>query len=249
VYKRQIEDASKDLNKLLLDDGKWYYTSSSTKVINANGADDAETVSIKDLLDYVEDGTDVTNAYVKLDGNKVAYILMDDANVEATAEDMAMVIEKYYSSSKYYVRVDIRGDVAPYELESSGDYSSIDADTMYEYSMSGSKIDLDVLNPVDATVDYTVYGEVTDVDEDYDSFEVADILANLALDEDSYVYDMTGSDPVYVSDITGISDGDFVFVIEVDGVADPDRKGIADVVLIVDKADYPSCDWVNGDTQ
>jgi len=98
--------------------------------------------------------------------------------------------------------------------------------------MSGAKIVLGAAT--DATATYDVYGEVTDVDDV--SFEVDD-ADWFEIDADSYIYDMTGTDPVFVDDIDGISENDSVFVIEVTG--DDDRKGVADVVLIVDEEDLP----------
>ena len=246
-----LDDASKDLQKIRVD-GAWKYTSADTKVIDAKlEGEDADTVSISDLLDSV-DTTAISGAYVKLDGSNVKFIFINDGALDVSADDRAMIIDKFFGDDgKKSVTVDIRGIVSDKELDNTADYSDIGYDVLYSYSMSSAKIDIDITNELDITVDGDVYGPVTDVDETHKSFEInadsddSDLIQNYSLDADSYVYDMTGSDPVYANDISKISDGDFVFVLETDGT-DEDRVGIADVVLIVDDSDYDECDWDNG---
>ena len=224
-----ISDGAKDLKKLYID-GSWYYVNEDTIVLNAPTGEDPEVVSNANLLGDAEDlvAPATIDAWVKTDGNKVEYVIIVGATVEATADDMAMVIDSYFYDGDTWVTVDIRGTVEDYEVSSGTPVE----DQLFVYSMSGAKIVLGAAT--DATATYDVYGEVTDVDDV--SFEVDD-ADWFEIDADSYIYDMTGTDPVFVDDIDGISENDSVFVIEVTG--DDDRKGVADVVLIVDEEDLP----------
>jgi hypothetical protein len=140
-----------------------------------------------------------------------------------------MVIDSYFYDGDTWVTVDIRGTVEDYEVSSGTPVS----DQLFEYYMDGVRIVLGAAT--DPTVTYDVYGEVTDVDTSYNGFEVGD-AAWFELDAGSYVYDMTGSDPVYVEDIEDLYEGDSVFVIEATG---GERNGVADIVLIVDDEDLP----------
>ncbi|WP_418791110.1 S-layer homology domain-containing protein [Phosphitispora sp. TUW77] len=228
-----ITDGSEDLNKLYID-GSWYYTNSDTVVLNAPTDEDPDVVSTSNLLSDAESNT--INCWVKLDGNKVELVMIVGDTVEGAADDMAMVIDDYIYDGDTWVTVDIRGTVEDYEV-SSGTPAT---DELFDYSMSGSKIVLGTAT--DATVDYDVYGVVTDVDAANDALEVNDTWYEV--DADSYIYDMTGSDPVYVDGIDGIDEDDCIFVIEVTG--DDDRKGVADVILIVDEDDYTECDFEAG---
>jgi len=232
-----ITDGSKDLKKLYID-GSWYYVNDDTVVLNAPNDDDPDVVSNSSLLGDAEDlddsdmdpDNDEILCWAKFDGNKVEYVIVVGATVEATADDMAMVIDSEFYDGDIWVTVDIRGTVDEYELSDTG--ADPVADQLFVYSMTGTKIVLGAAT--DATATYDVYGEVTDVDDV--SFEVAD-GDYFEIDADSYIYDMTDDDPVFVDGIDGISEGDSVFVIEVDG--DDERKGVADIVLIVDEEDLP----------
>lgn len=241
---KNLVDAVEDLNKIKAGT-IWYYTTSNTKVINANGTDDAEVVAAADLLDYLENTADVNDAYVKLDGSNVEFVLIDTVAITATAEDKALILDKYYRDGKYYATMDIRGTETTYELAGgSTEYAAIADEELYEYSMDGSKVDIAQANPVNIDVNFDVYGEITDINADAKAIEISTDKANLSVDEDTYIYDMTGDDPEYVSDFDTLTEGDYVFAIEVTG--DDDRKGVADVIFIVDDEDYAGKNFETG---
>ncbi|MBU7008161.1 S-layer homology domain-containing protein [Phosphitispora fastidiosa] len=227
-----ITDGAKDLKKLYID-GSWYYVNNDTIVLNGPTDEDPDVVSTSSLLSDAEDlesGEEIL-CWAKVDGNKVEYVMIVGATVEGTAEDMAMVIDTYYYDGDEWAIVDIRGEEAKYEID--GTVPS--EDTLVEYSLAGSKISLDVGDSYVPTTSGNVYGEITDVDTTNNAIEVANTKW-YDIDADTYIYDMTESDPVYVDGIDGIDEGDAVFVVPVTG--DDDRKGVANVIFIVDTDDY-----------
>ncbi|WP_418791084.1 S-layer homology domain-containing protein [Phosphitispora sp. TUW77] len=225
--KFNITDGSENLNKLYIN-GSWYYVNDDTIVLNGPTGEDPDVVSADTLLSDAE--TEDIACWVKTDGNKLEYVMIVGDTITGTAEDMAMVIDTYYYNGDNWAVVDIRNEELEYEI----DGTVPDVDTLCEYSLAGDHISLDVGNQYVPTTVGSVYGEITDIDLANNAIEVGnDIWYNI--DADSYIYDMTSSDPVYVDSIHDIED-EAVFVVPVS--AGNDRKGVADVVFIVDEDDY-----------
>lgn len=226
-YPDALTEAVKDSNKLYIDGKGWYYLDSNTKILNGRDDEDAATESNSDILKYLED-TDALDAYVKTSGNKVTILLLN-ADLGVTAENKAMVVSKYYKNGKLWIDVDVRGTLTSYEAASGTVAASVYTDELYEYTMSGTKIALGDM--VDLSSVTTL--ELKDKDSTHKSIKVVVSGVNkwLEIDADTYIYDLTDSDPVYKT-FEDLSIGDNIKFIEVED--DDDRVGVIDVLYIVD---------------
>jgi len=218
----EITDINYDYLAVEINDSTWYVIDEDTYFYDITGVDpvyiDLNGLAIGDWVQYVLADSS--------SGTGIIDVLLKEYDSES---EKLMVIDSYFYDGDIWVTADIRGTVELYEVSSGNPV----ANQLFEYSMDGARIVLGAAT--DPTVTYDVYGEVTDVDTSYNAFEVGD-AAWFELDAESYVYDMTDSDPVYVEDIENLNEGDNVFVIE---ATDGERNGVADIVLIVDEEDLP----------
>jgi hypothetical protein len=213
---QKIQGGNDDNNRIKVD-GIWYTVNSSTVVFSANRAnpdiDDPEVIANSDLIDWAADLASDVEAYVQVSGTKVEYIYVNEAIGGSAGADYALVLSKFRKGGKNWVKVDIEGTEAEYELKNNAD---VDVSCIYDYSISSNKFfatDSELeFDP--ETVSQVVY-EVVSVDRAGNAVEVKDGATTFWLyaGEDTIVYDYTdyyGSDddPEYASSIRAISKGD-----------------------------------------
>lgn len=212
-----IGDANHDLKKIRVND-LWYYCNADTKIINANGTDDATTVLLNDFLSKVENGTSFTG-FVKLDGSYVKFILFEGGKTFSVS-NKAMVVDKYYRDGDCYVEIDVRGTVYIYKIDSAA-YADVYEDQLYNYSIDGTKV---ILADAGLTFESTT---VDGIDISTMSIEAGN--ASYQIDSDTYLYDLTGDDPVWI-DFNQLSVGDNVRFCVVNG--DDNRTGVINVLFV-----------------
>lgn len=225
-------DTAIESSKKVEVDGAWYYMDSNTKILSANGTDDAETLAIGTFAKDVENA-DVANGgvagdvaepcWAKVDGNKVEYIFLAATNYGATSEDYAMILDSYNKDGDLWIDVDVRGTETSYEAVSGT--AGVVTDTLYSYTLNGGKVDLNTKQ-----TGFT-YSEIYDVDSTLKSLKVSSTKW-LEVDADTYIYDLTGTDPAWKT-FSDVGTGDYVLYKE--DVVDTDRAGVIDVLFIVDE--------------
>lgn len=233
-----LDQAIKASNKIITDGGANYYLDANTVILNGRGInEDAAVESNTNLLKWLEDSNNGTlNVWMKVDGNKVKYITLN-TDLGVSAENYALVVDKYKSGGKVWITVDVRGTRTSYESTDSSDayYTGLkvdDVSALYSYTMSGTKLSIDLVNDV-YPHNLSAVKEVYEKDSVNKSIRVG-VNEWYEIDADTYIYDLTGSEPVYVSDFANINVGDNVrcYVLNIND--DDDRVGVIDVLFIVD---------------
>jgi len=194
-----ITDVDTDRDRIQIDNNSWYFLDSDSVIFNANGTDDAEVVSVNDLVDYIDGGNTPTVDF-EADGNEIDYLWMN-ATVSSST-DYAMVLDKGVNSDGEYLFVDIAGTTSEINAKDNNvDLDAAEEGVLISFEKSG-----DDLASIDKLTT-SVTSEVYDVDADRNAIDIAG--TQYIIDEDTVIYDITGDDPVYI-ELDEVFDGDFV---------------------------------------
>lgn len=212
---KAVTNADKDSNRIYVD-SNWYFVNENTVVLNANYTDadddiEAGLENISDLLDYAE--TNDFNVYFEADGNTIEYIIIDESI--SVSGDYALITDIYTVDGDAMVDVDIEGVVKTYEV---GTGTPVE-DKVFAYTVSNGKINIGTEVAPAST------GTVTDVVISRNAVEIDGYL--YMVNEDTVIYDFSDDDPVFVEDLSGVSEDD-----EVKFSLQADEKDIIEFLFI-----------------
>lgn len=221
-YVGVISDGDDDNNRIQFN-GKWYTLNDSTVVLNGSAYrnDDAEAVSIADLIDWATEKPNAA-AYVQYDGTKVEYIYVNNNVTSSVGADYAAVLNLLTKKGKDWAEVDIKGTATEYEIKNGADTAKVGA--IYDYSLSSGKVNLAavVFDPYADNFDaenvdfetstkdaYYVY-KVEEVDKSGNAVRVGDTWLYVGDDTMIYDYDGNEDDVEYMANVKSITKNDYI---------------------------------------
>ncbi|MEL7564765.1 MAG: S-layer homology domain-containing protein [Dehalobacterium sp.] len=222
-YVGVISDGDDDNNRIKFA-GKWYTVNDSTTVLNGGTFrdDDAEAVSIADLIDWATEKPNAT-AYVQYDGTKVEYIYVNNNVASSIGGDYAAVLSFLTKKGDPWAEVDIKGTATEYEIKSGAAIAKVGV--IYDYSLSSGKVNLEAIafDPYagdkfiegesiykPSTADsYYVY-KVEEVDKSGNAVCVGDTWLYAGDDTMIYNYDDSEDDVEYLANVKSITKNDYI---------------------------------------